>query len=329
VSEAGVSTRARAVLLVVCLVVLLAVAGGYVLSRRTVNLAAAADGPVDLGRVGTIVVRDLRPGASYDHLAQLELGDPGHRVDSADTCVRVYAVRGHGICLRPSAEAAGTFEVAFLDEHAKPVSSFPLVGVPSRTRISPDGRLFSWTVFVQGDSYNGGRFSTRSGTYDARTDELVGTLEDWAVTRDGRPYQAADLNFWGVTFAEDDKTFYATMSTAGERYLVRGDRTANTITTLRRNVECPSLSPDETRIAFKKRFGDAWRFAVLDLATGRETLLAEHRSVDDQLAWLDEDTVLYGVRRGPRQADVWSVPADGSGRPTLVVPDADSPASIR
>lgn len=323
------NTRARAVVLLACLMLLAAVAGGYVLSRRTSNQAAAADGSIDLSRVGTIVVRDLRAGASYNHLAQLELGDPEHRVDSAGTCVRVYAVRGHGVCLRPSVEAAGTFQVAFLDEHARALSSFPLVGVPSRTRISPDGQLFSWTVFVQGDSYNGGRFSTRSGLYDAGTDELVGTLEDWDVTLDGHPYHAADLNFWGVTFAHDDRTFYATMSTAGERYLVRGDLASHTITTLHRNVECPSLSPDETRIAFKKRFGTSWRFAVLDLATGTETLLAEQRSVDDQLAWLDDDTLLYGVRRDQRHADVWSVPADGAGRPTLVVADADAPASVR
>lgn len=37
-------------------------------------------------------------------------------------------------------------------------------------------------MFVTRDSYNGGRFSTRAGILDTRTDALVPTLEDWPVT---------------------------------------------------------------------------------------------------------------------------------------------------
>jgi len=50
--------------------------------------------------------------------------------------------------------------------------------------------------------------------------------------------------------------------------------------TLRRNVECPSLSPDGTRIAFKERVaarGDG-RLHVLDLRALRDWQLAERRS---------------------------------------------------
>lgn len=324
------STRARIAALAACVLVLAVLGGGYVALRHASNAQAGTSGTIDLDRTGTLVVRDLRPGSAYNHLAQVDPADPDHRVDANDVCVRTSAVRGHGVCLRPSAEAAGTFEVAFLDQHAQPLSSFPLVGVPSRTRISPDGRMFAWTVFVQGDSYNGGKFSTRSGFWDSSTDELVGTLEDWHVVVDGTAYHAADLNFWGITFAKDDDAFYATMSTGGERYLVRGDRSSRTITTVHRNVECPSLSPDETRIAYKTRLPDgSWRFTVLNLATGQETPLAERRSIDDQLAWLDDDTVAYGVRRDARHADVWTVPADGTESPALLVADADSPASVR
>ena len=41
-------------------------------------------------------------------------------------------------------------------------------------------------------------------------------------------------------------------------------------------AECPSLSQNETRVAYKKDFGDGvpdWRVAVLDLASGVETVL--------------------------------------------------------
>ena len=101
---------------------------------------------------------------------------------------------------------------------------------------------------------------------------------------------------------------------------------------LRENVECPSLSPDGTKIAFKKASGPStarkWRFTVLDLRTGVETALPETRSIDDQLAWLDDDHVLYGVPRGSSgRTDVWVSPLTG-GAPRMLVPDADSPAAV-
>jgi Tol biopolymer transport system component len=139
---------------------------------------------------------------------------------------------------------------------------------------------------------------------------------------------AEDFNFWGVTFMPDDSNeFYATLRSAGATYLVRGDVAARTMTVLQTNVECPSLSPDGTRIAYKKLIGDVlgqWRLHVLDLATMTETALAETRNIDDQAEWLDNDTVLYGDG-----ASIWSVPSDGRGEPTLFISDALSPAIVR
>ena len=64
-------------------------------------------------------------------------------------------------------------------------------------------------------------------------------------------------------------------------------------------------------MVYKKRVGQpaAWRYHVLDLASGRETALAETRAVDDQAEWLDDSHVLYRVGE-----DLWKVPADGAGR---------------
>jgi len=152
------------------------------------------------------------------------------------------------------------------------------------------------------------------------------------VLRDGAPYQAADVNFWGVTFA-DDHRFYATMATDGHRYLVEGDLDERQVRTLTENVECPSLSPDGTRIAFKRAIdGDpvrGWRVSVLDLATMAVTSTAEHRSIDDQAAWLDDRTLAYTVRDSSGAPSVWGVPADGTGHPLLLVPDAESPGALR
>jgi Tol biopolymer transport system component len=107
---------------------------------------------------------------------------------------------------------------------------------------------------------------------------------------------------------------------------------ARQVTVLRENVECPSLSPDGTKIAFKKASGAStarkWRFTVLDLRTGVETPLPETRSIDDQLAWLDDEHLMYGVPRGSSgRTDVWVSPLTG-GTPRLLVPDADSPSVV-
>lgn len=103
---------------------------------------------------------------------------------------------------------------------------------------------------------------------DTRTGTLVPTLEDFAIALDGHPYHAADVNFWGVTFAAGDDAFYAALATAGHTYLVKGSLSRRTVTTLLTNVECRSLSPDGTRIAFK-RYG--WRSSCSNTSRPRRT----------------------------------------------------------
>ncbi len=94
---------------------------------------------------------------------------------------------------------------------------------------------------------------------------------------------------------------------------------------LRDGVECPSLSPDGKQIAFKSRIGTKtrWRLKVLDLATRADHPVAEHRSIDDQVEWLDADTLVYsdGV-------NVYTVPADGSGKVRRILRDATSPVRL-
>ena len=323
--------RRRILLAATLSAVLIVAAVGYVVvaGHRGVAPAVAA-ATVDAGPGERILFRSTAPD-SYGRVATVAAGNgSGPRTVSGVSCDRVYAAAGSVICLRPDGPLA-TYQLAILGPRLGVVQTYPLVGVPNRARVSPSGHLLAWTVFVAGDSYNGGRFSTRVGMINTVTGDTVDTLETFAVSVAGRPYHAVDLNFWGVTFA-DDRTFYATMSTAGHRYLVIGDVAARTVRTLAPNVECPSLSPDGTRIAFKSAIGGnpsrGWRLSVLDLGTLRQTRLAETRSVDDQAAWLGNDRVMYAVRRGTRAADVWAVPASGLGRPALLIPDAESPADL-
>jgi hypothetical protein len=290
---------------------------------------AAADG---LSLTGSrIMFRSTAPD-SRGRLALVAKDDPGGpRSVSALSCLRVYAAGGTGTCLRQDG-ALTTYQIAILDKNLQVQKAIPLVGVPNRTRVSADGRMAAWTVFVAGDSYNNGRFSTRSGLIDLTTQDMVDSLEFLSVTRDGHPYKAADLNFWGITFTADDNSFYATMSTAGRRYLVEGDIAAKTVHTIAENVECPSLSPDGRRIAFKSAIdgnsSKGWRLTVLDLATGTRTPLAETRTVDDQPTWLDAGTIAYAIPHGAGDANIWAVPANGSGQPHLLIPHAESPAPL-
>ncbi|MFI5606284.1 TolB family protein [Amycolatopsis sp. NPDC051903] len=323
--------KTRVLVAVAGIVVLIAAAAVYVGMAAAHNRDDAATGTVSLTPGPRLLVRSTADG-SRGHLVTVSAADPGGaRTVSPVTCARVYAAGGTGLCLRQDGDLT-TYQLAVLNSGLVSQREIPLVGLPNRARVSPSGRMVAWTVFVTGDSYNGGTFSTRAGILDTRTGELAPSLEDYAVTLAGKPYHAVDLNFWGVSFTRDDHTFYATMSTAGHRYLVRGDFRAHTIVSLRENVECPSLSPDETRIAFKSAIDDdpnqGWRLSVLDLASGRVTPLAESRNVDDQAAWLDNRSVAYGIPRGTQHSDVWTVAADGSGVPRVLVPDAESPAAL-
>jgi hypothetical protein len=319
--------------ILVAVVASVALLGGsiwYTTASANRRAAVPTAKTVTVAPANRILVRSTAP-ESYGHLATVEIADPdGPRLVSGVSCDRAYAAAGTAICLRPDGPLS-TYQLAVLDSGLHERAHYPLVGIPSRARVSPSGRQLTWTVFVTGDSYNGGRFSTRVGMLDTVSKRTVDTLETFAVIRDGRHYQAPDLNFWGVTFT-DDGHFFATMSTAGHRYLVAGDVTTQTVRTLAENVECPSLSPDGSRLAFKQAIDDdptkGWRLSVLDLTTLERTLLAETQNIDDQAAWLGNRTVMYAVRRDNEHADVWRVPADGSGAPTLLVPDAESPTSL-
>ncbi len=117
------------------------------------------------------------------------------------------------------------------------------------------------------------------------------------------------------------------------KHLVEGDVDARTARVLAPDVECPSLSPDNTRVAYKKAFTDergiGWHLHVLDLRTMIDTALdAETRSVDDQVEWLDDGHVMYHLT-GSRGADIWVLSTNAPEPPRILVPLAYSPAVVR
>ena len=255
-------------------------------------------------------------------------------------CDRVHFAHDRGICLLDSRKKITPPTVATIfDGELRPLHTLGLAGPPSRARISSDGRYAATTVFVTGDNYSSS-FSTRTTIIDVGSGEVVEDLERFAVSRDGRPFHEVDMNFWGVTFASDSNRFYATVATGSKTFLVEGDVSARTARVLHENVECPDLSPDQTRLAYKKHIDaeTGWRLYTLDLATMKEAPIAsETRSIDDQVEWLDDEHVLYGFigeHGAPEEAlNVWvspapKVPMEAPPEPVVYIHGASSPAVV-
>jgi hypothetical protein len=304
----------------------LALAGGYVGWKASSASRASLAGAASTNVVGgdRIVFQNVNRENGYAQVSSVPFADPGgKRRLSGLVCERIHFSAGRGICLMPSRNVLGhAYDAILLDSRLRRRHEIRLPGINSRARISPDGRYAAATGFVTGDSYAGDSFSTRTFILDLERGDKVANLEDFEVYRaDGSRVRSIDFNFWGVTFARGGR-FYATLKTKGRTYLVRGDISARRLDVLREGVECPSLSPDGKRIAFKKRIAEAaWRLSVLNLETLEDRPLAETRSVDDQAEWLNNDELLYGL-----DASVWTVRADGNGTPRMLIRDALSPA---
>ncbi|MFE9845261.1 TolB family protein [Streptomyces goshikiensis] len=274
--------------------------------------AEVGTGTLRLTQPGTLLVVDAHGTRVHQKTRQ------GEELGTGPDCRRAAVAAGTLACLHGLPGPFSSEVRIYRQGGTEPEVTLPVWGKPSRARVSPSGHLVAWTVFRSGDSYAAsGQFSTTAGIYDLRDGAHYGSLEDFTVHADDQPSESGDRNFWGITFAADDRTFYATMSAGGRTHLMRGDLTTRELTALRTNVECPSLSPDETRIAYKKRVGADWRLHVLHLQTGQDTAVAAPAGIDDQAAWLDDTTVAYGrAERG--KPFVYAVPADGSGRPVKI-----------
>lgn len=253
-------------------------------------------------------------------------------------CDVLHVSGGRGICLTADRGIVTTYAAElFASNTFERIGLIPLKGVPSRCRMSRNGRLAALTVFVSGHSYASMNFSTQTLIVDATSGQVLADVETFAVTRNGAPFRNVDFNFWGVTFTPKGDEFYCTLSSQSKHYLVKADIATRTATVIYENVECPSLSPDAKRIAYKKRVpstaGALWQLYVLDLASGHDTPLAETRSVDDQLEWLDDEHVLYALPLNEispgASTNVWVASADGKEHPRTFLTHAYSPAVER
>lgn len=305
-------------------------------ARRASSETAERHIPAQLLSEPRIVFRSLEAGLEQGRLAVVAAAAPdGPRAETNLLCERIAATGEAGVCLQRSSNPLSPFRGVVFDGELAPGGELSLTGIPSRARLSPDSRYAATTAFVSGHSYTAAGFSTETLIHDLGGATPPVNLEDFTFLLNGRPSNTVDLNVWGVTFIPEQPRFFATVRSEGRTYLVEGDLEQRTLVALRTNAECPSLSPDGRHLVYKKRHlgedTDLWRFQVLDLETGQERPLGEERSVDDQVAWLDAEHVLYGVPRRTAEAaavDIWMAPIDG-GEPELLIPDADSPTVVR
>ena len=139
---------------------------------------------------GLVLFRNLTIGddaARYGAIAVARLSARhAPRKLSSLRCLRVYFAGGRGLCVASGggfgvAATAKIFDSRFRVQHGVPLS-----GLPSRARVSPDGRLGAVTTFVGGDSYSTpGAFSTRTTLIDMVRGRAIANLEQFEVTRGG------------------------------------------------------------------------------------------------------------------------------------------------
>ena len=270
------------------------------------------------------------PGEDYAQIGYLDRD--GERHVLPQDCVRLdWNVNG-GVCLNADLNAlAGNGFL--LNSGFVPQGRFN-IGGPSRAAVSPDGAVVSWTGFTLGHSYlEPGEFATTTQLVSIER-EVGANLETVFDTFDfdGDAYMPEDRNYWGVTFIDADR-FYATLGTENGEVIVEGNVQTRRLDFAHSNASCPEVSPDGSTIVAKERRGDGFQLVAIDTESGTRRDLGETRSVDDQVEWLNDTTIAYGLPNleegtsAQPAFDIWALDVAPGSEPRLAVPFADSPAA--
>ncbi len=271
------------------------------------------------------------PGDDYAKVGYI---DPeGERHITELECDRLDLNENRGICLSATAGLAGTGRGFILDANLNPTTRFG-VNKPSRAAASPDGTVVAWTGFSLGHSYLvQGEFATTTQliSVDRSIAANVETIFD--TFRGDERVLDIDRNYWGVSFFDSD-LFYATLGTANSGTEIVAGRVSTTrIDVVASNASCPEVSPDGKTIVAKEQRGDKFQLIAIDLESGARRDLGETRSVDDQVEWIDNQTILYGMPNPDEGTeaqpvfDIYALNTAPGSAPRLIVPFADSPAA--
>jgi len=276
-----------------------------------------------------VMFTTLSPKAAHGRVAivsQRETDSVRHVTSLS--CTRLHYAGGRGLCLteeprgRDIAHVAYTFDNQFVRRHR-----IQLTGVPIRARVAPTGTLGTITVYAEKELPNGERLATETIVVDMATGRLVANLATFDI-RDADALPLGPRDFSSTALAGDADTFFATLITPVEHFVVVGSMAKRQLTVLKRGLAAEALSPDGRHLAAKKRMGERgfWQLMIVDTATGLERPLNHgSRSVDDQVEWFDNEHVIYHDATDEGTA-IWVLSIDGASRPRLLIPDAFSPA---
>jgi hypothetical protein len=322
----GMSNTVRLTLFWLFVIVCVGGAIGYVRWRVAATRDAAAESiplydPADPNIAALLDETHVffQSSGAYGRIGVITLANPSRQwIMNTLECERSHFGKSGGLCLALNRDSVQPRAYAyFLDARLQPLSRLDLAGLPIRARVSPDAKLAASTVFVTGENYASEDFTTRTTLYDLPARHAIADVERFTVERDGKPFSNSDFNFWGVTFRRDSNRFLATLGTGGKRFLVEGDVARRHFRVIADDVECPSLSPDERHVVFKRKrrqtFG--WQLWAMDLATRESWAITEdQQDIDDQVEWLDNARVVYGMVLGPGAADdnlsLWTTRVD-------------------
>lgn len=285
---------------------------------------------------GEVMVINRVPGPDYGRLA-IRHAD-GTRTLLDRTCLRVHISADHGVCISQNEGIVPTFTTTFF-EAVNPeveIKSYPSA-LPSRARISPEGTLSAVTAFVTGSSYAdiGGEATTIVTIDEIDSSRLLRGITGFEIDSDESRFDNLNPQYWGITFV-DENEFYITGYFGEQPEVMHGWVDMLTMEPTGLIGSCPSLSPDGRTLVYKELQDDgSFQLVAVDLETDESWALGETRSVDDQVEWLDDDTILYALHPDGREDlvqpefDIWMVDIAPGSEPEIFLPNADSPAVAR
>jgi hypothetical protein len=272
-----------------------------------------------------VLFRSLASGHEHGRLATLGLSAGGARRAGPLSCTRVHFAGGRGVCTVPEPRGDDVVHVAYVfDRTLAPGMRIELVGVPTRVRVAPTGRVAAITTYAH--EAEDAALVTTSIVVDLGSGAVKADLSTFELDPVGAPANAAGGAVSGLAFERDGNRFFATLAVDAEPMLVAGSLSERRITALRTGVSNEALSPNGRRLIVKKLVEQRgfWQLAVIDLSTWEELELPQGpRSVDDQVEWLDSEHVLYHDVDGESTA-LWMLPVDGVNGPRVLVKDAYS-----
>lgn len=287
------------------------------------------DSLLDPANTGLVFV-NRTPGDEYGHVGYVTL--EGERIITPLPCERLDWNRFGAVCLQ-SGSIGSSARGILLDAELRPTAQFS-AATPSRAAVSPDGATVSWSGFVTGHDYlAAGEFSTTTQLVDTQRQLGVDLEEHFeAFEANGDTVDSIDQNYWGATFVDGER-FYATIGSEGETDIVEGDVLTGELRVVFENASCPEVSPDGSTIVAKEQRDQSFQLVAIDTATGVRRDLGEARSVDDQVEWIDNTTIAYGLPNpeggtvGQPARDIWVLNISDGSAPRLLLPFADSPAA--